>query len=102
MSPLERARLLEQLPPSTPLTLERAAQLAGYRSVSALRQAARDDRLRVTRHSPRSVVTTAGDLRDFLSKLHPRGHARGQPRKGPAADGEGEALGRHSENPRKE
>lgn len=88
MSTEERVRLLDQLPPSTPLTLERAAQLAGYRSVSALRQAARDGRLRVTRHSPRSVVTTAGDLREFLSRLQQRGHARGQPRKGQDAAGD--------------
>jgi hypothetical protein len=81
MSPEERRRLLEQLPPATPLTLERAAWLANYRSVSALRTAMRHGRLRVTRHSPRSIVTTAGDVLEYLHTVNHWGAPRGQPRR---------------------
>ncbi len=77
----ERRRLLEQLPPSTPLTLERAAYLASYRSSSTLRRAAREGRLRVDRHGPRTVLTTAGALLSYLATLHPKGAERGLPRK---------------------
>ncbi len=79
-SPEERRRLLEQLPESTPLTLERAAYLAGYLSATTLRTAAQHGRLQVDRHGPRTVLTTAGDLLAYLSSLDVRGAARGRPR----------------------
>lgn len=77
----ERQDLLERLPAGTPLTLERAALLAGYRSASTLRKAVRENRLQVTRHSERVVLTTAQDLRAYLERLHAGGASRGQPRK---------------------
>src|SRR5438132_134055 len=93
MSTEERLRFLEQLPPATPLTLERAAELGGYRSVSALRTAMRAGRLRVTRHSPRSVVTTAGDLLAYMQGLHGWGAERGRPRGRKGQDAGGGAGG---------
>jgi len=91
MSPEERRRFLEQLPSSTPLTLARAAHLAGYRSVSALRTAALEGRLRVDRHGPRNVLTTAGALLSYLGTLHNKGAARGRPRRKPSGIAAGEA-----------
>jgi len=72
----ERRRLLEQLPPSTPVTLERAAYLANYRSSSTL---------------PRNVLTTAGALLSYLGTLHNKGAARGRPRRKPSGIVGGEA-----------
>jgi hypothetical protein len=90
MSPAERLHLLETLPPSTHLTLERAAWLSGYRSPSTLRAAMRDGRLRVERHSARVVLTTAGDLLSYLHALRAsEGYRRGQPRQKPEDAGEG-------------
>jgi len=79
-SPEERRRFLEQLPPATPLALLRAAQLAGYRSATTLRTAAQNGRLQVSRHGPRVVLTTAGDLLAYLDSLGPRGAERGEAR----------------------
>jgi len=83
MPPSERRRLLENLPPSTPLSIRRAAWLAGYRSTSTLKAAMSADppRLRVERHGPRVVLTTAGDLVYYLKSLTgSRGVERGRPR----------------------
>jgi len=86
----ERMRLLETLPASTPLSIQRAAWLAGYRSSSTLKTAVSKGRLHVERHGPRLILTTAGALRDFLATLSsPRGTARGQ-LKGNAAQAAGE------------
>ena len=41
------------------LTLEEAAENAGYSSPSTLRKAARDGRLKVIRHGVRTILTTA-------------------------------------------
>jgi len=81
MLPEERLRLLESLPPSTPLSIARAAWFAGYRSTSTLKTAMAHDRLHVERHGPRVVTTTAGDLLAYLRSLTSEGARRGQPRK---------------------
>jgi hypothetical protein len=91
MSPEERRRLLEQLPPATPLTLARAAWLGNFRSASALRMAVRRGALHATKHSDRVVLTTAGDLLVYLRAVQQRGVARGHPR--PEHEGAGDRTG---------
>jgi hypothetical protein len=88
MSPEDRGRLLEQLPPATPLTLARAAWLGNFRSTSGLRMAIRRGSLHATKHSERVMLTTAGDLLAYLNSTQVRGTARGRPRKSQDA-GEG-------------
>ena len=41
------------------MTLEEAAEDAGYSSPSTLRKAAREGRLKVIRHGPHTILTTA-------------------------------------------
>ncbi len=96
MDPGDSRRLLEQLPPATPLTLERAAQLGGFRSTSGLRMAVRRGSLHATKHSERVMLTTAGDLLNYLRSTQVRGTRRGQPRSEQQSDQEqdaGEASG---------
>jgi hypothetical protein len=88
MTAEERRQLLDHLPASTPLTFERAALLANYRSASSLRTAARAGKLVVQRHSERLMLILAGDLRAYLQNVHERGTARGQPRQKTGDTGE--------------
>ena len=59
------------------LTLEEAADEAGYSSASTLRKAAREGRLRVIRHGPRSILTTTAWVEAYEDATYGKG---GRPR----------------------
>ncbi len=59
------------------VTLEEAADSAGYRSLSTLRTAARDGRLRVVQLSPRTILTTHDWVSAYADHIYGKG---GRPR----------------------
>jgi hypothetical protein len=59
------------------LTLEEAAEDAGYSSPSTLRKAAREGRLQVIQHGPRTILTTAAWVSAYEDLTYGKG---GRPR----------------------
>ena len=59
------------------LTLEEAAEDAGYSSPSTLRKAAREGRLKVIRHGVRTILTTAEWVSAYEDTAYGKG---GRPR----------------------
>lgn len=59
------------------LTLEEAADEAGYSSASTLRKAAREGHLRVIRHGTRTILTTAEWVQAYEDATYGKG---GRPR----------------------
>jgi len=59
------------------MTLEEAAEDAGYRSPSTLRKAARDGRLQVIQHGTRTILTTAAWVSAYEDLTYGKG---GRPR----------------------
>jgi hypothetical protein len=59
------------------LTLEEAAEDAGYSSPTTLRKAAREGRLQVTRHGRRTILTTAAWVSAYEDSAYGNG---GRPR----------------------
>ena len=59
------------------LTLEEAAEEAGYNSASTLRKAAREGRLKVIRHGARTILTTADWVAAYEDAVYGKG---GRPR----------------------
>jgi len=74
------ARPMPKLPNAADLvTLEEAADYAGYRSVSTLRKAAREGRLKVVRLGARTILTTHDWVAVYEDAIYgnggrPRGH----------------------------
>jgi hypothetical protein len=70
--------LVARLPNAADLmTLEEAAEDAGYSSASTLRKAAREGRLRVVRHGIRTILTTAEWVSAYEDRIYGKG---GRPR----------------------
>jgi len=66
------------------ISLQEAAEYAGYRSASTLRKAAREGTLRTVTLSPRAIMTTHDWLNDDELAVHgkggrPRGEVRPSP-----------------------
>jgi hypothetical protein len=59
------------------VTLEEAAAYAGYRSVSTLRKAVRDGRLRCVQHGARTILTTHDWVYAYEEAIYDKG---GRPR----------------------
>jgi hypothetical protein len=73
-----RPRTMPKLPNASDLvTLEEAADYAGYRSVSTLRKAAREGHLRVVQLSPRTILTTHAWVSTYEDYIYGKG---GRPR----------------------
>jgi hypothetical protein len=63
------------------ISLQEAADYAGYRSASTLRKAAREGHLRVLQPSPRVILTTRAWVDEYeLSVWGKGGRPRGHPR----------------------
>ncbi len=80
---------MSRLPNASALiSLQEAADYAGYRSVSTLRKAAREGHLRVLRPSPHIILTTQAWVEEYdLSVWGKGGHPRGRPRSRAALSG---------------
>jgi hypothetical protein len=69
---------MSRLPNASALiSLQEAAEYAGYNSASTLRKAARDGHLRVIRPSPRVILTTEAWVDEYDLRVGGRG---GRPR----------------------
>lgn len=67
------------------VTLEEAADYADYRSVSTLRKAAREGRLKVVRLGARTIFTTHDWVRAYENAIYGKGgRPRGRPLAPPA------------------
>ena len=74
------------------ITLQQAAEIAGYRDAAALRIAARKGKLRTVKPSLTLHMTTLAWLDDYLTQVRPGNYRRGQPKSSEAQDaGGGEA-----------
>ena len=73
---------MSRLPNASALiSLQEAADYAGYRSASTLRKAAREGHLRVVRPSPRVILTTEAWVEEYdLTVWGKGGRPRGRPR----------------------
>ncbi len=69
------------------ITLNEAAEIAGYRDAATLRVAANKGRLRTVKPGPRLHMTTRPWLDAYLATLRPGNYKRGLP-KGQDAGGE--------------
>jgi hypothetical protein len=76
------------------ITLQQAAEIAGYRDAATLRIAANKGRLRTVKPSPLLHMTTRAWLDEYLASLRGGAYRRGQergPRHKPEDAGEAEA-----------
>jgi len=75
------------------ITLQQAAEIAGYADTSTLRHAARRGRLRTIKPGPRLHMTTGTWLQEYLQNLRSGDYKRGgQPKRNKSQDaGGGEA-----------
>jgi len=71
-------RAMPRLPNASDLiSLQEAAEYAGYRSASTLRKAAREGMLRTVKLSPRAIMTTYEWVSDYEMAVYGKG---GRPR----------------------
>jgi len=68
------------------ITIEEAAQRAGYRDSNNLRTAARAGKLQTVLLGPRARMTTQPWLDEYLANVRPGNYKRGQQRKERDAD----------------
>ena len=68
------------------LTLQQAAEIAGYADTSTLRHAARHGRLRTVKPGPRLHMTPRAWLQEYLQNLRTGDYKRGGSKEGDAGD----------------
>jgi len=62
------------------ITLQQAAEIAGYKTTSGLRNAALQGRLQTVKPGPRLHMTTRAWLDAYLATLRPGNYKRGLPK----------------------
>jgi len=75
------------------ITLQQAAEIAGYKTTSGLRNAALQGRLQTVKPGPRLHMTTRAWLDAYLAQVRPGKYKRGQPKSSAGQDAAGGEAG---------